>query len=101
MRLAEAFWIDSERTERRYRYVVVGKKTPQSQHRVPLPAAVLPLLPAKIKGRLFAGTDDAASKWLNRFLDDINITDARKVIHSMRHRAQDCLRAASCPEDVR
>lgn len=29
------------------------------------------------------------------------ITDARKVIHSLRHRAQDRLRAAGCPEDVR
>jgi len=43
----------------------------------------------------------AASKRLNRFLDDIGIADARKVIHSLRHRAQDRLRAAGCPEDVR
>ena len=43
----------------------------------------------------------AASKRLNRFLDDIGIADARKVIHSLRPRAQDRLRAAGCPEDVR
>jgi hypothetical protein len=35
------------------------------------------------------------------FLDDIGITDPRKVIHSLRHRAQDRLRAGGCPEDVR
>jgi transposase-like protein len=40
---------------------------------------------------------DAASKRLNRFLDDIGITDPRKVAHSLRHRAQDRLRAAGCP----
>jgi integrase len=101
MRLAEAFGIDSEQTERRCRFVIVGTKTEQSQRRVPLPAAVLPFLPATIKGKLFTGTDDAASKRLNRFLDDIGITDPRKVIHSLRHRAQDRLRAAGCPEDVR
>jgi integrase len=101
MRLAEAFGIDSEQTERRCRFVIVGTKTEQSQRRVPLPAAVLPFVPGVIKGKLFAGTDDAASKRLNRFLDDIGITDARKVIHSLRHRAQDRLRAAGCPEDVR
>jgi integrase len=101
MRLAEAFGIDSEQTERRCRFVIVGTKTEQSQRRVPLPAAVLPFVPGVIKGGLFAGTDDAASKRLNRFLDDIGITDARKVIHSLRHRAQDRLRAAGCPEDVR
>jgi hypothetical protein len=54
---------------------------------------------------LFASNDadpsDAASKRLNRFLDDCGITDPRKVVHSLRHRAQDRLRAAGCPEDVR
>jgi integrase len=101
MRLAEAFGIDSEQTERRCRFVIVGTKTEQSQRRVPLPAAVLPFLPATIKGKLFTGTDDATSKRLNRFLDDIGIIDPRKVVHSLRHRAQDRLRAAGCPEDVR
>jgi hypothetical protein len=28
------------------------------------------------------------------------VADPRKVIHSLRHRAQDRLRAAGCPEDV-
>ena len=106
MRLSEAFEIDGEQKERGVRYVIVGKKTDQSLRRVPLPAAVLPYLPKSIKGPLFALTkhkdpSDAASKRLNRFLDDIGITDPRKVAHSLRHRAQDRLRAAGCPEDVR
>ena len=105
MRLSEAFEIDGEETERGCRYVIVGKKTEQSLRRVPLPAAVLPFVPKAIKGPLFANNDadlsDAASKRLNRFLDDCGITDPRKVVHSLRHRAQDRLRAAGCPEDVR
>jgi integrase len=106
MRLSEAFEIDGEQKERGVRYVVVGKKTDQSLRRVPLPAAVLPYLPKSIKEPLFAlakhkDPSDAASKRLNRFLDDIGITDPRKVAHSLRHRAQDRLRAAGCPEDVR
>jgi integrase len=106
MRLSEAFEIDGEEKERGVRYVIVGKKTEQSLRRVPLPAAVLPYLPKSIKGPLFVRTKhkdppDAASKRLNRFLDDCGIADPRKVVHSLRHRAQDRLRAASCPEDVR
>jgi integrase len=105
MRLSEAFEIDGEEKERGCRFVIVGKKTDQSTRRVPLPAAVLPSLPKSIKGPLFASDhkdpSDAASKRLNRFLDDCGITDPRKVVHSLRHRAQDRLRAAGCPEDVR
>ena len=105
MRLSEAFEIDSEEKERRCRYVIVGKKTEQSLRRVPLPAAVLPFLPKAIRGPLFVSSDadpaDAASKKLNRFLDDCGIVDRAKVVHSLRHRAQDRLRAAGCPEDIR
>jgi integrase len=105
IRLSEAFEIDGELKERGVRYVIVGKKTEQSLRRVPLPADVLPHLPKAIKGPLFASNhadpSDAASKRLNRFLNDCGIADPRKVIHSLRHRAQDRLRAAGCPEDVR
>ncbi len=105
MRLSETFEIDSEMKERGVRYVVVGKKTEQSLRRVPLPAAVLRFLPKTIKGPLFprltADPPDAASKRLARFLDDCGIVDPRKVTHSLRHRAQDRLRAAGCPEDIR
>ena len=106
MRLSETFEIDGEERERGVRYVIVGRKTEQSTRRVPLPTAMLPFLPKSITGPLFDRTknkdpSDAASKRLNRFLDDCGITDPRKVVHSLRHRAQDRLRAAGCPEDVR
>jgi len=101
MRLSEAFEIDGEMKERGCRYIIVGSKTSQSLRRVPLPAAVLPFLPRKIEGPLFPGGPRAASKRLNRFLNDVGIGDRRKVVHSLRHRAQDRLRAAGCPEDCR
>ncbi len=101
MRLSEAFEIDGEMKERGCRYVIVGKKTDQSLRRVPLPADALPYLPKVIKGPLFEGTAAQASKRLNRFLNECGITDKRKVVHSLRHRAQDRLRAAGCPEDTR
>jgi integrase len=102
MRLGEAHAIDHEEPkEKGCRFVIVGSKTPQSKRRVPLPAGVLPYLPDTIKGPLFKGSAPAASKRLNRFLRDCGITDQNKVIHSLRHRAQDRLRAAGCPEDVR
>jgi integrase len=105
MRLSEAFEIEGEEKEKGCCYVIVGKKTEQSLRRVPLPTAVLPFLPKTLTGPLFPRTTrhppDAASKRLNRFLDDCGIVDPRKVVHSLRHRAQDRLRAAGCPEDVR
>ena len=107
MRLSEAFQIDGEGVEGGVRFWIVGKKTDQSLRRVPVPAALLPHLPAKIKGKLFERigtlkrTSDAASKRLMRFLrDDCGITDSRKVIHSLRHRAKDRSRAAGCPLNV-
>jgi integrase len=105
MRLSEAFEIDGEMKERGLRYVIVGKKTEQSLRRVPLPACVFPYLPKVIRGPLFVTNHldppDMASKRLGKFLDDIGINDPRKVVHSLRHRAQDRLRAAECPEDIR
>jgi integrase len=105
IRLSEAFEIVDEEKEKGCRYVIVGKKTEQSLRRVPLPTTLLPFLPKTITGPLFPRTThdppDAASKRLNRFLDDCGIADPRKVVHSLRHRAQDRLRAAGCPEDVR
>lgn len=98
MRLSEAFEIEGEAKEKGCRYVIVGKKTDQSLRRVPLPGALLPSLPDTIKGKLFKGDaadpEGAASKRLNRFLREIGIVDPRIVIHSLRHRAQDKLRAA-------
>ena len=101
MRLGEAFQINGEATERGVRYVVVGTKTEASKRRVPLPTVVLPYLPKAIKGPLFAGGPPAASKRLNRFLRDSGIAAAGKVVHSLRHRAADRLRAAGAPVDIR
>jgi integrase len=101
MRLSEAFEIDSELKERGCRYIIIGKKTPQSHRRVPLPAAVLPYLPKVIKGPLFEGGTPAASKRLNKFIRRVGIGDKGKVLHSLRRRAQDRLRAAGCPVDYR
>jgi integrase len=102
VRLGEAFQIDGEEPrENGCRFVITGKKTPQSRRRVPFPADLLAHLPKTIKGPLFKGDAAAASKRLNRFLREIGIVDSRKVIHSLRHRAQDRLRAAECPQDVR
>jgi site-specific recombinase XerC len=101
MRLSEAFEIDSEMKERGCRYVIVGHKTPQSHRRVPLPAAVLPYLPKAIHVPLFAGGAPAASRRLNKFIRRIGVIDKGKVVHSLRHRAQDRLRAAGCPVDYR
>ena len=85
MRLGEAFQIDGEEPkEKGCRFVIIGRKTPQSRRRVPLPADVLAHLPGTIKGPLFKGDASAASKRLNRFLRDIGIVDSRKVIHSLR-----------------
>ena len=101
MRLGEAFQIDSEQTEREIRYCVVGTKTEASRRRVPFPADLLPHLPKKITGLLFNGNVKAASKRLNDFLDDSGLTDPSIVIHSLRHRAADRLRAYECPIDIR
>jgi integrase len=101
MRLSEAFEIEGEEAkEGGCRFVIVGSKTPQSKRRVPLPTGVLAHLPKAISEPLFKGGAPAASKRLNHFLRDVGITDTRKVIHSLRHRAKDRLRAAGCPLDV-
>lgn len=96
MRLSEAFQINSEAKERGCRYVIIGQKTEASLRRVPLPDFVPP-----VKGPLFHGNEHAASNRLNRFLRNIGIMDKAKVVHSLRHRAQDRLRAAECPQDIR
>jgi Site-specific recombinase XerD len=100
-RLGEAFQIDGEATELGVRYVVIGSKTEASQRRVPLPADMLAHLPKKIVGPLFTGDTSAASTRLNRFLDECGLTDPSIVLHSLRHRAADRLRAYECPIDIR
>lgn len=100
-RLGEAFQISDEATEKGCRYCVIGTKTEASKRRLPFPSGVLPYLPKRITGPLFTGGAPAASKRLNRFLRDSGVTSPGKVLHSLRHRAQDQLRAAGCPLDIR
>lgn len=101
-RLSEPFAIKEEFEEEGIRYVVIGEKTDSSLRRIPLPVPLVPLLPDRIEGPLFTGsTVDAAEKRLMRFLrNTCKIADRRKVLHSLRHRAKDRLRAAGCPLDV-
>jgi integrase len=103
MRLGEAFQISSEATERGVRYVFIGTKTEASRRRVPLPSSVLPFLPKNIHAPLFTGGAPRASKRLNRFLRQcgVAVRGKGKVIHSLRHRAADRLRAANAPVDIR
>ena len=102
IRRGEAFEIDREEIEDDIRFVTIGTKTPQSLRRVPLPADLLPYLPEKITGQLITGRMDSAGKRLREWLGEIGITDPDKApMHSFRHRAAKCLRAAGVPEDVR
>jgi integrase len=101
LRRSEAFEISGEQTEGGCRFVIVGTKTEASRRRVPLPSAALPFLPAKITAPLFTGRKDSTTKRLIAFLRGIGIADPNKVPHSFRHRAQDRLRAAGVPEDMR
>lgn len=111
-RLEEAFQFEREEAKAGIRCVTIGTKSEGSLRTIPLPDGVLPFLPPKITAPVFPmleGTKEktaaqrtaaAASKRLNRFLRDIGITDPRKVIHSLRHRAEDQLREADCPKPI-
>lgn len=104
MRLGECYQINGEQTEQSIRYFITGSKNEQSLRRVPLPADLLPL--PKIKGRLFPCDDaekaaKAASARINDWLEEECGIARPKVVHSFRHRAQDRLRAAECPQDLR
>jgi integrase len=58
-------------------------------------AWLFPQVAPNVPGGLKAWT-----KWFNRHLRSIGITDRRKVFHSFRHIFKDALRAASVPEDL-
>jgi integrase len=103
MRRSEAFQITGEQCEGGIRFVIIGEKTPQSMRRVPLPESLLVDLP-KITAPLFENSEaniDRTGKRLIRWLRDAGIKGHDKTIHSFRHRAQDKLRAAGCPLDIR
>ena len=100
MRLSEPCAITEEFSEGGARFVIVGSKTNSSRRRVPIPEAVLPLLPAKITGPLFTDGAKHLGRRIMRHMRRIGINDERKVLHCLRHRAKDRLRAAGCPQDI-
>lgn len=108
MRLEEPFQIFDEHKENGIRFVIVGTKTASSKRRVPIPDDLLSMLPARIEGSVFTDTSETAAKRLRYFLKRLGIShdskrgtgDPRKVVHSLRHRAKDRLRALGCPLDI-
>ncbi len=102
MRLGEAFHIKREEPGNGGpRYVWVGNKTDNSLRRVPFPKSVLPYLPKKINSRLFTGDVKATSRRFTEFLrDTVGITDKKKVLYSLRHRAKDRARDLDFPDKI-
>ncbi len=97
MRIDEAFQINGEKEpEQGIRYVRIGTKSKASKRRVPFPAVLLPYLPDKIEGRLFAGgkkgSHNASSSRLNPWLREIGFDTEFQPVHALRHRAEDKLR---------
>ncbi|OHV17799.1 hypothetical protein BK022_03295 [Methylorubrum extorquens] len=97
MRLSEAYEIEREHHEKGIRYVIVGKKTPQSRRRVPLPEALLPFLPKKITGPMFVKSAKNLGRETNRAIRKMGV---KKTIHCLRHRAKDRLRAEKVKLDM-
>ncbi|MBO1021444.1 tyrosine-type recombinase/integrase [Methylobacterium sp. SD274] len=97
MRLGEAFHITSERVEKGIRYVEIGSKNEQSKRRLPLPEVVLPLLPERIIGPIFASNAKNLGRVLQRLVRKAGADGKGKVLHSLRHRAKDRMRAEQCP----
>jgi integrase len=58
-------------------------------------AWLFPQVAPNVPGGLKAWT-----KWFNRHLRTIGVTDRRKVFHSFRHIFKDAMRAAGAPEDL-
>jgi integrase len=106
MRRGEALSIEREYNEKGFRYVIVGTKSDAAHRRVPLPDAVLPLLPRAIKGPIFEEKwlTDLGQKNLGRNLllavRRLGVKGTMRDIHALRHRAKDQLRAAECPPDM-
>lgn len=108
MRLGEAFQIQEEFEEDGTRYVIIGTKTKSSRRRVPIPQAVIDFGQGPIKSNIFSGGPDAASQRLLGFMRRLEISydsekgtgSKTKVVHSLRHRAKDRLRASRCPLEL-
>lgn len=102
MRLGEAFHIKHEEpADSGVRFAWVGNKTENSLRRIPFPKSVLPYLPKKIDGPLFADDIKATSKRFTEFLRDVvKIEDPKKVLYSLRHRAKDRARDLEFPDKI-
>lgn len=108
MRLSEAFQITEEFEENSIRYIIVGTKTKSSRRRKPIPQAVIDFGQGPITSSVFDGRPAAASHRLLGFLRRLEISydneaktgNKSKVVHSLRHRAKDRLRASRCPLEL-
>jgi integrase len=65
------------------------------RHNADEKAWLFPQIAPNVPGGLKAWT-----KWFNRHLRTIGVTDKRKVFHSFRHIFKDAMRAAGVPEDL-
>jgi integrase len=115
LRLNEAFQIAGEKTLKGIRFCeVVSRKGREGKkpllRRVPFPAHLIRQgsgFPSAVKGPLFSGTTNDASKRINNWLHDVcGITEKdangkyTKTLHSLRHRAIGLLDEAECPDNV-
>lgn len=92
------------------RYVWISRsKTTSSTRKLPIPQAVLPLLPAGgINGPLFTEKLDELCRLINVAMQNAGVSSPdpvtgkeRKVFYSARHRVKDRLLNAGCSEDIR
>lgn len=91
------------------RYIWIDRsKTAASTRRISIPSAVLPLLPAEIKGPMFTEDLGELCRLINVAMQKAGVTSPdpttgreRKVFYSARHRCKSRLRDASCPDDIR
>lgn len=105
MRPSECTAVREEFEEGGIRYLMIGvgdkqAKSPTSIRRVPIPDALMPFLPDKIVGPLFTKGEVRLGANLLRAIRRIGITDKRKVVYSLRHRAHDRMRGVRCPPDI-
>ncbi|SFE10254.1 hypothetical protein [Methylobacterium sp. 13MFTsu3.1M2] len=106
MRQSECDSLVEEFQENGIRFWMIGvtpgrqAKTTTSMRRVPIPDALIPMLPERITGRVFSKPMVIINKNVGRWMERVGITDPRKVPYSLRHRAHDRMRAAACPRDI-
>ena len=111
MRRSEAWQVLYEEREKGLRCIHFGQKSEASERMIPIPEGLKPHLPDVIRGCLFKRSDPkmgprivgknllrAMRRW---GVEPLSPDGRKKVLHSLRHRAQSRLRAEVCPEDIR